>query len=130
MPQGLSFDGEMCRSPNTAGCLERQLSQAQARIGELKAEKDHLQDEIDRLDRHVHELDDDSGTVDAAIDLITNLETERDTLQTIADAADPFRAVPSKPMRDDEPFNQYTTAGDCKTLDAAFVAMETSNGNE
>ena len=46
------------------------LEPSEARIAELTEERDALARQRDRLDDYVHELDDNTGTVDAAIALI------------------------------------------------------------
>ena len=54
--------------------LERALAEAKERIAELK----HLDAEIDKLDKFIHETGDDRGAVDAAIDRIVELESEKE----------------------------------------------------
>lgn len=38
----------------------------------------------------------------------------------VMDAADAFLAEPPGDMQDSRPFNQYTTAGDCRRLNKAY----------
>lgn len=45
---------------------------------------------------------------------------EIERLQAVMDAADAFLAEPPEDMKERHPFNQYTTAGDCRALSEAY----------
>ena len=51
---------------------------------------------------------------------IERLRSRVKTLLAVMDAASPFLALPPEKMQDTTPFNQYTTAGDCRALNAAY----------
>jgi len=50
-----------------------------------------------------------------------DVEELRTSLEELLDAADRFLAEPPEGMRDGMSFNQYTTAGDCRELTAAYA---------
>ena len=57
-------------------------------------------------------------------DAVRKLDEEVGQIQAIADAAEAFRAKPPDDMEDRIPFQQYTTAGDCRKLLNAYAAAE------
>jgi hypothetical protein len=64
-------------------------------------------------------------------EVVRSLLDEIERLQAISDAAELFCAVPPDDMADSMPFQQYTTAGDCRLLVATLrssTEAETTDG--
>ena len=64
----------------------------------------------------------------AAVELLKRQQAEIVRLRAVMDAADAFVTQPPDDMPDEIPFNQYTTAGDCRALNKAYREAAEAKG--
>lgn len=78
---------------------------------------------IARLQSRLAEADHPHSLGYGGIDGIARCHRALDLLGDVMNAADAFLAEPPEDMQDNAPFNQYTTAGDCRALNGAYARV-------